>query len=181
MRPGIVFSFPLRQFSSFEEVYVEIYKKHYRDVVNNALAIYNCKTTSEDIAQDVFLRLWMNKEELKHIRDIENYLFVMTKHVALDRIRKNKNQKYFEQDYANHHLKTIIINDYEVKQVKCIANNAFEKLSLQQKKVYFLKREEGWSRNEIAQTLNISENTVKVTMQKALKTLRQNIGEAMVA
>ena len=70
-------------------------------------------------------------------------------------------------EYQDLTEETVIYNDYQH-----ILNNAVNQLPPQQRLVYSLSRDEGLKYNEIAEQLNLSKNTVKAHLKKAVSSLR---------
>jgi RNA polymerase sigma-70 factor (family 1) len=147
----------------------------YKDKVYSvSLKLTQCNHKAEDIVQDVFLKLWMNKEELINIKNFESYLFVMIRNRVYTELKtsvRNKrlaNEMSFNTEiYHNETLTTIIEREYSQ-----ILDQAISRLSFQQRQVYLLSREQDMTREEIAKLLNISQETVKTHLSRALKNIR---------
>jgi RNA polymerase sigma-70 factor (ECF subfamily) len=155
------------------EAFTTIYKTYYRQSLDTAYHICRCKLLCEEIVQEVFVKLWINKEELKKVKDIEAYVFILTRNQATDWMRRRKTEREALSEYAYLYSKESESQDWEKKELKSALEEAVEQLHPQQKRVYQLKKFYGWRRDKIAQSLNISENTVKATMQKAISSVKK--------
>lgn len=132
---------------------------------------------SEEIVQDVFLKLWLNRESLEEEGNIWLYLYVITKRLCLNKLREiRKSATLFE------HLMKNIDAAYNPTEEKLMAGELeqyiqklIERLPKQQQLIFKLSREAGLSHNEIAEKLGISPNTVKNHMVQALKTLKNSL------
>jgi RNA polymerase sigma-70 factor (family 1) len=141
-----------------------------------AIKLTKSQDLSEEIVQDVFMKIWINRSTIGEIQNIEAYLITLTrnhafnvlKRVAIEEIAKAKLSKKLEEA---HHETEEAVNFHESQ---AILNNAIDRLPPQQRLVYSLCHEEGLKYEEVAQRLNISRLTVKTHMQQALRTLKAN-------
>ena len=139
---------------------------------------------SRDIIQDIFVKLWQERMELTVDRDLKAYLFKLTRYRIVDKIRKNITR----EEYAT--MVNSLAVDYGItieqqiaaKEITHIIETSLNKLSPRVKEVYLLSREENLSITEIADKLQISEQTVKNQLSTALKHLRASLtGASAVA
>ncbi len=141
-----------------------------------ALKLTKSQDLSEEIVQDVFMKIWISRSTINEIQNIEAYLITLTrnhtfnvlKRVAIEEIAKAKLSKKLEEA---HHETEEAVNFHESQ---AILNNAIDRLPPQQRLVYSLCHEEGLKYEEVAQRLNISRLTVKTHMQQALRTLKSH-------
>lgn len=132
---------------------------------------------AESILQEIFLKIWLNRKQLKTHLNFETYLFTIARNQVIDVMRKriNKN-KYLEELY----LRIKSENDNSLDTFKQVEYSELEKkifellerLPEKRRLIFKLNRLEGLSYKEIATKLNISENTVDSQMRKALEYLR---------
>jgi RNA polymerase sigma factor (sigma-70 family) len=158
-------------------LFTGIYNHYHRKVQDTAFHICRCTITSEEIAQEVFVKLWIKKELIHEIKDLDAWLFMMARNLSIDHLRKHKLEQLVFKDYALIHAKDICAEEYEAKEMQRVMMEAVEQLHPQQRRVYLLKRYYGWKRERIATQLSISENTVKATMQKALCSVKKYVKE----
>jgi RNA polymerase sigma-70 factor (ECF subfamily) len=111
---------------------------------------------------------------------MDNYLFMITKNLALDHLRRQKLEQAVFKDYSFLISKDLYVEESQAREMQRLLQEAVEQLHPQQKRVYQLKRHYGWKRDRIAKQLNISENTVKATMQKALYSVKKYVKERVV-
>ena len=157
-----------------------VYNRFHRRVKEAAYRFCRCKFASEEVTQEVFIKLWIKKDRLHEIKDLDSWLFMMARNLSIDHLRKQKLEQNVFAEYAFIHANDNCFDDYSVKELYTVLNEAVEQLHPQQKRVYQLKRYYGWKREEIARQLNISENTVKATMQKALHSVKTYVKERTV-
>lgn len=130
---------------------------------------------SEEIVQEVFIKLWLHKETLGGIANMEGYLYTITRNLCFDYLKKLAHVKVAEQEWGlaaemseEDVEATVVCNNY-----KYLVRQALELLPPQQKKIYTLSFYHGQKHEEIARYLRISRNTVKVHLTKARATVRR--------
>jgi RNA polymerase sigma-70 factor (ECF subfamily) len=156
-------------------LFTNIYNNYHRRVQDTAYHICRCSITSEEITQ-----VCIKKEYLHQIKDIDAWLFMMARNLSIDFLRKQKFERTLFEEYSFVRAKDVYVEEFRVKEVQRVILEAVEQLHPQQKRVYQLKRFYGWKRDQIAKQLNISENTVKATMQKALHSVKKYVKERVV-
>ena len=133
---------------------------------------------AEDTVQQVFLKCWEKRSTLSAIENIEAYLYKCIKNEVTDLIRRQVLHSRYQQQTAaeqpcseqaralpNHELKLRLGREE-------ILSAAINDLSPQQKRVYQLSKERGWSYARIAQEMEVSTHTVKWHASAALQSLR---------
>ncbi|MCF8368399.1 MAG: RNA polymerase sigma factor [Bacteroidales bacterium] len=130
---------------------------------------------AEDIVQDVFIKLWSNKKKLAEIKSIEAFAMTMTKNLCLDRL---KSKKYGHYELTEQHDE---IND-KTPFVEVEQNDAYQRvrklieaLPEQQRMIIHLRDIEGYEYAEIAEVLNITENTIRVNLSRARRKIRDTM------
>lgn len=139
-------------------------------------------TKADDILQEAFLRVWLNRDRLPEIEHFENWIFTLVGNESRTFLRKelhirDKTQRLkesYEQKQIEHAVLPRLIEFDELQQ---IIKDAVEGMPVQRKKIYQLSREEGMSSLEIATALQISQNTVYNTLTSALKQIRKTLAD----
>lgn len=160
-----------------ESAFTLIYGHYSEKVYRLAFKFLKDKELSEEIVQETFISLWLNKEKLDAEGNLWVYLFVIAKRLSLNSLRQlckstdltEKLLSYISEE-QNSTEEEVFVRDLERYAEKII-----EKLPRQQKLVFKLSRIDGLSYKEIAEQHNISPNTVKNHMVEALKTLRTHL------
>ncbi|KQM78869.1 hypothetical protein ASE74_12990 [Pedobacter sp. Leaf216] len=134
---------------------------------------------AEEIIQDAFLRVWLNRDKLAEVENVKAYLYKYVSNECLSHLRKKLKEgkvvDAFTAKQPNSHNHTAdVVNLNEINK---IVSNAVEKLPEQRKKIYQLSRGDGKSIPEIAEILNISPNTVKNALVIALKSIRIHLDQ----
>lgn len=148
---------------------------HYRDAIFAfSLKVTRHESIAEEIVQDVFLKIWINRSGLGDIRNFADFLYIIARNHTFNSLRSLARERKLLIDtsadlqIAGVSTEAIIVQrDYDRLLLLAVGQ-----LPPQQKLVYTLGRQQGLSREEIATQLNISPGTVKVHMAQALRTLR---------
>lgn len=145
------------------------------------LFIYLCKVTkskeiAEELVIDVFLKIWLNKEYLPEVQNIDAFLYKIAQNKALDFLRMAARdaatQKLIayqigitESQSADYHLLETEYHD--------LLQKALENLSPKRRDMFTLSRVDGLTYEEIAKKMNVSQHTVRNTIAQTLKSIRQ--------
>ena len=178
---SLIDSSTIRRLIASDEISFQIiYDIHSEKVYQLAFRFLKDNAWSEEIVQDVFLKLWLNRERLDEQGNIWLYLYVITKRLCLNKLREiRKSAVLFEKliegmEVAdNQSEEQLMAKEMEQYAEKIVAN-----LPKQQQLVFKLSREEGLSHNEIAKKLGLSPNTVKNHMVQALKALKASLQQS---
>jgi RNA polymerase sigma-70 factor (ECF subfamily) len=156
--------------NSFKEIYRRYWPKLYIFSYN----IIKDKDICEDIVQDVFADLWIRRKGLE-VENLSAYLFKAVKFQIFNQFRKNKMIDKHVEDFDNFLSECNIEESTEYKELHSRMDDLISKLPEQRRIIFQLSRDEGLSNKEIAQTLNISVQTVKNQISNALKSIRTSI------
>ena len=140
-------------------------------------AVYNYTKSqfiAEELVQEVFIRLWNHRSQLREVLDPTAYLYRMVfnhintylKGTANERRILDKAQSWIAPAQNGP------LQQLETNEIARIITAAVERLPNQKKIIYRLSREQGLSYQEIAEQLHLSPNTVKNHLVEAMKLLR---------
>ncbi len=146
-----------------------------------ALSIVKDRTEAEDIVQDVFLKIWSKQDGWELIDNMEAYCYRSIKNLSFDRLESiaaRSVEKYNSEmdnmmiiDTKNPHSAFV-----EKEQIDIIFR-CVEKLSENQRMVFQLREIEGMSYKDIAKSLNMSEELVKVSLFRARRKIKELLEE----
>jgi RNA polymerase sigma-70 factor (ECF subfamily) len=159
-----------------------LYKKYSKRLYKFAYYILKSPEESENIVQDVFLRLWENRNKVEKDSSVKYYVFTIAYNSAISIIRKKARESQFIE-----YLKSLQDLNQEPVNIELEYHELTEKLEDiinhlpdRQKSVYLLHKVEGLKYSEIAERLNISVNTIENHMSRAFKTIRKKLGNYSV-
>lgn len=156
-----------------------LYKKYTRPLYAYVLKVLKTQFWAEEIVQDIFMNLWINRHELAVIDNPSAFLYRMTANRIVDWIRKNDTNlkvafRLRQQSLHNSSTTEEIVN-FRVSDA--LIKEAINNLSPQRKLIYKLKNDTGLSYDEIATQLEISKHTVRNQLVKSLENIKKYLIE----
>lgn len=160
-----------------ETAFRELYEDYQGRVFLFAYRYVKSKEAAEELVQEVFVRLWEKREQIKIEKNFTGYLFRVTRNLVIDGLKRAAlDKKVQHRMYLNMQvLKNPIADELLNKELERLHQQALLALTGQRRTVYLLSREEELSYTEIAKKLGISQNTVRNHIVSALQTIREHI------
>ncbi len=158
---------------AFRAVFISLHKCVYRF----ALTFSKNEELSKEITQEAFIQLWVNREKLSEDLPLYPYLFTHVRRLTIDVFRKESLMRRYNEEW----LATSELSSNETEnsiflgELTQITDHIMSILPQQQRLVFQLSRINGLSYEEIATQLNISRETVKYHLVRALKTVRKHL------
>ena len=135
----------------------------------------------EDVIQEVFLKLWENKDCIE-ITYIKTYLFRAAKNRVLNYLRDEENRHQLVENWFNQQLEERKYKDcFDIDALTKVVNRAIEQLPERCREIFSLSRKEGLSYRQIAERLGISVKTVETQISIALKRIREILSSSAFA
>ncbi|HKI88679.1 MAG TPA: RNA polymerase sigma-70 factor [Draconibacterium sp.] len=170
----VVKKFAMGNIEAFDYLY-SIYCSRLQYFVYGLIKI---KSDTEEIVQDVFVKLWINRASLKNHESFESYLFSIAYNSTLGYLRKKATEKKYI-DYIKSiqkvTLDSLVENKLDLKIFNQKLKEAINSMPPRQREVFKLKHKENFTYKEIAQKLNISVNTVENHMVKSHRFLKKEL------
>jgi RNA polymerase sigma-70 factor (ECF subfamily) len=155
-----------------------LFKKYYPVLYQFAGRYVKDAQTAENICQNVFVDLWTKREKLEITISLKSYLYQMIKNKALNFLNTEKRMSSLESGSPQSGNLTVYPEDQlEEKELKVLIDQAISRLPSQCRQIYLMKRYERLKYTEIAEILDISVNTVKTQMKRALSSLVRQLGD----
>ena len=139
--------------------------------------------TAEDIVQDVFSAMWEKKIPFENLSQFRVYMYNAVRNRSLKQVAKNKhievsidNSDISSEEF---HLLPSGEEDFYSEEIYRRMILAIESLPDRQRSVFLLAIE-GKKNSEIAETLHISEDTVKTHRKRGMATLREKMSDDML-
>jgi len=153
-----------------------LFKRYYAALYRFAGRFVKDEGTAENIVQNVFVNLWIEREKRDIQTSLKAYLYQMVQNQSLNLLKREQKIFSFEENDAGHHEMTPSPEEHAAeKELQLAFQHALDKLPLRCRQIYLMKRYENMTYAEIAQILNISVNTVKTQMKRALKSLLKKL------
>lgn len=136
-------------------------------------------TDAEEILQLAFLRVWLNREKLPGIQNLDGWLYRIAYREYLNFERSRLNYESRLNQYSASLTGTdkhqSPLDTAHLENIRKSIQTVIENLAPQRKRIYELSRNEGLKIAEIAEKLSISERTVKNVLFTVLKTIREQL------
>lgn len=161
-----------------------LFDDHYRPLCNFAYRITGDIDQAEDIVQDVYVKLWNNKEMLQKDKNVRSFIYTMVRNHALEIVRREGIGARINKEILYLHTEETedMIDDEEIEKYRLIDKIYVSIRQLPPKcgEVFTLSKVNGLTYTQIAERLDISVKTVENHIGKALKLLREMLAESTV-
>jgi RNA polymerase sigma-70 factor (ECF subfamily) len=157
-----------------------LFEKYYQPLVRFAGRFLRDYQLADQIVQNVFVDLWVKREQLEIRSSFKSYLYQMTRNQALNHMKKEAKTVSLEKvsnipDKTEKNPDNILVE----KEFYSAVHKAIEKLPPKCRQIYVMKRYDRLTTEEVGRILNISVNTVKTQMKRALKSLLDQLGPSL--
>lgn len=160
-----------------ESAFSSFYEQHWTVVHRFVMKYLKCQDLSDDVTQDIFIRLWEGRADLPEIASLKSYLFVTARNTAFNVLRKATVQETLKEKIVLAAVASRNTIEDDMLSVEYLDHlkKVVKTLPLQTQKIFSLCREEEKSYQEVSQMLGISKDAVKKHMVRSMKLLRLSI------
>lgn len=155
-----------------EKAFASLFYGYHNQLAEFVLALTGSNELTEEIIQDVFLKVWEMRVSLTSVEQFTGWLFILSRNYTLNGIRKMNADFKKRSEYEKHMFFSNVSAEFEnniPSEYFDLVKRAIEQLPGQQRRVFSLRHEEGLSYAEIAEVMNISKESVKKYLQIAFK------------
>ncbi|HEY4788072.1 MAG TPA: RNA polymerase sigma-70 factor [Bacteroidales bacterium] len=169
-----------------EDAFESIFRKYFSGLCTYAVGYVKSKEVASEIVEDLFLYLWENCEDLVITTSLKAYLYQSVHNRCLKYLRHLK----VEQKYNDHLHYTLtdaelhqpVSDSYPIanlisQELEELVESTIKSLPEKCREIFCLQRFDNLTYPEIAEKLDVSVNTVKTQMARALQKLRENLKE----
>ena len=166
-----------RIYDGNESALAELYQLFSKKLFHFSKAITKSVEESEEIVEDVFVKIWCNRFNILQIENLSVYLYVAVKNKSLNVVSRNT-KEIVKHSFENLEVELCELtpDPYQLLvtgEVMKKMQEAVESLPPRCKMIFKLVRENGLKYKEVAEILNISVNTIDVQMAIATKKICQ--------
>lgn len=152
----------------------QLYRSYYPRIYSFLYTLLKDSPLAEEITQDVFVRLWINREKLDETASPDPYFFSIAKNTVLNLYKKKQvEERYLESLQV--HTEERTEQELYYKELLHLIDDTVDKMPTQQQRIFRLSRDEGLLNAEIAEKLQLSKRTVEKHISNALSQLRDVI------
>lgn len=162
-----------------EAVMEALFKHFYRPLGNIIFRVVQDLDVTEDLLQDVFLRVWKNRKTLLVTGSYKAYLYRAAMNAALRYAKRRKHQVEWNDAEVAETGRDTTAELLDGREAELLVAAALEVLSPQCRTVFLMSRQEGMSYRQIAETLGVAPKTVENQMGKALRTMRDELSDLL--
>lgn len=159
---------------SEKENFSELFDRYYQRLFNYAFKMIKDQSTSEELIQETFIKLWENINKLNPShRTLESFLIVTLKNKIIDHHRKVKNREKHVQLFKLNSKELIDMDNFW--EISDRIESILKRMDKKSKEIFELSRYKGLTYKEISVDRNISVKTVELHISKALKIFRKEL------
>ena len=140
-----------------------------------AFRLMNSREEAEDIVQEVYIKLWGMRSELKKYNSIEALAVRITRNLCLDHLRRRKvTQEAFKVHRSNGEADHHTASDQLVEKERAeVLKTLIDTLPEPQRSLVHLRHMEEKEYDEIAEMMNMNVNAIRVSISRARKQMRE--------
>jgi RNA polymerase sigma-70 factor (ECF subfamily) len=158
---------------AFEDLYLTYGRSLYVFAMNQL----GEQVEAEEIVQEVFIKIWQKRHELKPQSSIKGYLFTIAYRTILKTYEKRKRSLAVKDLFIQEFMAESNQEDQDIDYVETLKriDAIVGKLPEKRRQVFILNKKEGLTNSEIADYLQISEKTVKNHLTLALQAIKEQL------
>ena len=164
------------QFNDDESAFNELYKHYVVKLYQFAYSFLDDREAGEEIVNDVFLKIWVGRQKLDSVRNLQVYLYVAVKNACLNHLRSISSKKIREIKVTEAYYFHLSVDPAQLlisKELKTKVLNAVNELPPRCRLIFKMVKEDDLSCNEVATILGLSNKTIFAQLTIALKKLDQ--------
>lgn len=159
-----------------EKAFDALFVKYYPGLLHYSKVLLPYPTDeAEDMIAEVFLKIWQQRATLVIHSSVASYLYIALKNRIHDYYRKNGMFSFESLDVLDHTSSTDQLPDQQLfyKELNQVIGQLIEQLPARTQLVFKMNRNDHMTYDEIALILDLSLNSVKTHMYRALKSLKE--------
>ena len=165
-----------------QSAFTIIFTKYYQDLVQFSYNYTRNQDASEEIVEEVFLKLWENRKFLVIHSSLKSFLLKTVQNRSIDNLR----HATITHKYASLVLEHPLLSENDTEnyilhsELEANFKHALDKIPAQFAEAFRMSRIESLNYKEIAQKLNVSVRTVEVRVSKALSLLKEELKDFLM-
>ncbi|MEN6453502.1 MAG: RNA polymerase sigma-70 factor [Prolixibacteraceae bacterium] len=149
-----------------------LYECYFQFLCNYAAKFVKDGFISEDVVQEVFVKIWENRKHFIVNTSVRSYLCSAVRNRSLNRLESESARQKYTSRFFNSKSNLVDSDELEQEEFRNHLFDCIEKLPLRCKEAFVQSRFDKLKQERIALNLNISHATVKTQIHKALKLIR---------
>jgi len=158
-----------------DEAFSLLFFEYYPKVKHFIIRLIKSDVFAEDLAQDIFAKIWINRENLSNVHSFNAYIFQMTKNRVLNHIKSNTVRSIYKNSINTEEPSITLEEEFIAKETQLIIELVVQKMPSRKRRVFEMSRYEGLKNEEIATKLNISKKTVENHLNMAINEIKRSL------
>ncbi len=152
-----------------------VYNLHVDALYSFVLRFVKSPPLADDIVQESFIRIWVNRESIDPSGSFKGYLYKIARNLVLNLLARTRHENNILTEVLISSAKLSNRTEEEVyfNETSQVLKEGISKLPPQQKKVIELCKYQGLTYDQVADELQISSNTINAHMVSALRFLKR--------
>ncbi|MFD2937837.1 RNA polymerase sigma factor [Spirosoma flavum] len=160
-----------------EQAFRAIYGHFWEELLGFAYKKTGSLPVAEDLVQDLFISLWLKRDSLLISQSLKAYLFAILKYQVIDYIRANISRQNYLSSLKLAMQTSTSGDEVASNEIHELVQQSAQAMPERMRLIFEMSRYQGYSNEEIAQQLNLSEQTVRNQISSALKRIRTNLSD----
>lgn len=158
------------------EAYRELFMRYYPKLRFFVLGLLKSEDESEDLTQDIFIKIWTNHKRFNEVNNFGAYLYILAKNTTLNYIESRQiHMDRLDDRRRGDEEVSAPLKELLAKDLQLLVDMVVDSMPSQRRMIYRLSREVGLSNAEIADQFQLNKNIVEDHLNLALKELRDAI------
>ncbi|WP_158618198.1 RNA polymerase sigma factor [Chitinophaga lutea] len=160
-----------------ETAFRQLFEQYSDRVFGVAYTYTKSSEMSEEVVQDIFLKIWTKRESLHTVTRLHDYIFIMTRNHILNLLRGIAREKACMKRHQelSDSFTPAPETAYMQKESQLVLEEAVLRLPPRQRMIYQLNQRHGLKLNEVADQLKLSRNTVRNHLFRAMLFIRDYV------
>ena len=164
-----------------ESAFEAVFNEYYESLAYFALKYVGNAQAAEDIVQELFVKIWANRQTLHVEQSLGAYLYGAVKNACFNYLKSQKiRSEYASKQIQTSESETFIPNEIDAADLNVLIETAIFSMPGERQKIFRMSRVEGLKYAEIAEKQGISIKTVEAQMGKALQYMRSMLKDFLI-
>lgn len=159
------------------KAFEKVFKLYYSPLCRYATSLTGRMDAAEEIVQELFYVFWKEKENLQLRHTLKSYLYASVRNRSLLYLEHQEVRNRYRENVLSEEPKGPVSpqEQLEYEELQKVVDQTIRRLPDRRQQIFRMHRFQGMKYAEIASTLSVSVKTVEAEMNKALKTLREEV------
>lgn len=160
-----------------EDAFEKLYNHYVHELKGFVIKFVKSSTLAEDLTQEVFIKIWENRDQLAKVKSFRAYLTVIARNHVLNFLKSAPRNDLVLKEIVGSYIVPQAENEIISKEYKQWLQKVLDSMSPQMRSVFKLCREQNKSYDEVADLLQISRNTVKKHMVRSMRVIKGRLDQ----